>query len=154
MRSHVSDPTGEPGPHHVVGGTLEDRLGQPLELARVVLTVGVTERHHRSATRNGLCEPGAHGGPESAIDLVRQHRRPGRCRPPRGVIGTAVVDNQAVGLSAQHLGREAIDHRRHTVRFVVRRQQEVHRPRGDRARRAGRAVAQTDAHHAILVVLG
>jgi len=135
---HAPDLAGEAGPDHVVGPPLQDRRDQPLQLAGVVLAVGVAEGHRdRSAAHGGL-QAAADGGAEALVAGRAEHQRAGLLGQLGGAVAGAVVDHQAAdGVAADPFGHPA-DHRRHRRLLVVGRQEQHHRPGAGGRAGAGR----------------
>src|SRR6266508_4164533 len=135
---HALDLAGEPGPDHVVGPPLQDGRDQAIQLARVVLAVGVAEGDRRGAPPHGRRQPGADGRAEPAVGAGAEHHRarPGGQRG-RAVAG-AVVDDQALDPPAEHQRRHPPDHRRDGRLLVVGGQEQHHRPGARRGSGGGR----------------
>jgi hypothetical protein len=138
LGQHAPDLPGEAGADHVVGPALQDGGDQPLQLARVVLAVGVAEGDRDRAPLDGRGQPQAHRRPQPAVGCHREHGRARGGGQLGGAVVGAVVDHQAVDPAAQDQRRHPGHHGRDRRLLVMGRQEHHHRPRAGRWAEAGR----------------
>jgi hypothetical protein len=119
---------GEPGPDHVVGAPLQDGRDQAVQLARVVLAVGVAEGHRRGAPAHGRRQAGPDGRAETQVAAGAEHHRAGRGGQLGGAVAGAVVDHQALDPAAEDQRRHPPDDRGDGRLLVVGGQEHHHRP--------------------------
>jgi hypothetical protein len=138
LGQHAPDLAGEAGTDHVVGAPLEDRSDQALQLGRVVLAVGVAERHRGRTPLHGGGQAQADGRAQPAVARHREHGRARGGGQLGGTVAGAVVDHQAFDPAAGHQLRHPGDHGRDRRLLVVGGQEHDHRPGTGRGAVAGR----------------
>ena len=101
----------EPGADDDVGVAGEDRLEQPVDLARVVLPVSVDLDREFAAAAPGPLDTGLHGAADAEVERKLDDFGAGATSDGGRLVGRAVVDDDdlELGLGRPELGDDARD---------------------------------------------